>query len=117
MTFAGAKMLALRIRRTRRPIMKPFTSRLWCAVAAACLAGGAAAQTYPVRPVRLIIPFSPAGAADVPGRILSDRLTQTLGQQVVIDNRPGAGSTIGAEAAAKAAPDGYTLFMISNTHF
>jgi tripartite-type tricarboxylate transporter receptor subunit TctC len=97
--------------------MKPLTSRVWCAVAAACLAGGAAAQSYPVRPVRLIIPFSPAGAADVPGRILSDRLTQTLGQQVVIDNRPGAGSTIGAEAAAKAAPDGYTLFMISNTHF
>jgi tripartite-type tricarboxylate transporter receptor subunit TctC len=75
------------------------------------------AQTYPTRPVRLIIPFSPGGAADVPGRILADRLTHALGQQVVIENRPGAGSTIGAEAAAKAAPDGYTLFMISNTHF
>ncbi|MGZ8202395.1 MAG: tripartite tricarboxylate transporter substrate binding protein, partial [Burkholderiales bacterium] len=54
---------------------------------------------------------------DVPGRILSNRLSEALGQQVVIDNRPGAGSTIGAEAAAKSPPDGYTLFMISNTHF
>jgi tripartite-type tricarboxylate transporter receptor subunit TctC len=92
-----------------------------CAAAMAALAvafaGSAAAQSYPARPVRLIIPFSPGGAADVPGRILGDRLTKVLGQQVVIENRPGAGSTIGAEAAAKAAPDGYTLFMISNTHF
>jgi tripartite-type tricarboxylate transporter receptor subunit TctC len=87
------------------------------AVLAACVAAGAQAQNYPTRPVRLIVPFSPGGAADVPGRILADRLTQALGQQVVIENRPGAGSTIGAEAAAKAAPDGYTLFMISNTHF
>jgi tripartite-type tricarboxylate transporter receptor subunit TctC len=67
--------------------------------------------------VRLIVPFSAGGAADVPGRILADRLTAALGQQVVIENRPGAGSTIGAEVAAKAPPDGYTLFMISNTHF
>ena len=77
----------------------------------------AQSQTYPARAVRLIVPFSAGGAADVPGRILADRLTASLGQQVVIDNRPGAGSTIGAETAAKAAPDGYTLFMISNTHF
>lgn len=75
------------------------------------------AQAYPSRPVRLIIPFSPGGAADVPGRILGDRLTQAVGQQVVVENRPGAGSTIGAEAAAKSPPDGYTIFMISNTHF
>jgi tripartite-type tricarboxylate transporter receptor subunit TctC len=90
----------------------------WAAVAlAAAFPASAVAQSYPARPVRLIIPFSPGGAADVPGRILGDRLTKVLGQQVVIENRPGAGSTIGAEAAAKAAPDGYTLFMISNTHF
>jgi tripartite-type tricarboxylate transporter receptor subunit TctC len=84
-------------------------------IAATCME--ASAQGYPARPVRLIVPFSPGGAADVPGRILADRLTSALGQQVVIENRPGAGSTIGAEAAAKAAPDGYTIFMISNTHF
>ena len=84
---------------------------------AAVSAGAADAQSYPSRAVRLIIPFSPGGAADVPGRILTNRLSESLGQQVVIENRPGAGSTIGAEAAAKAPPDGYTLFMISNTHF
>ena len=77
----------------------------------------ASAQAYPVRPVRLIIPFSPGGAADVPARILTQRMSEVLGQQVVIENRPGAGSTIGADVAAKAPPDGYTLFMISNTHF
>jgi tripartite-type tricarboxylate transporter receptor subunit TctC len=77
----------------------------------------AGAQAFPARPIRLIIPFSAGGAADVPGRILTQRLTEVVGQQIVIENRPGAGSTIGAEAAAKAPPDGYTLFMISNTHF
>ena len=98
--------------------MKSSIARLCCAALAfaACVAA-AHAQSYPARPVRLIIPFSPGGAADVPGRILADRMTHALGQQIVIENRPGAGSTIGAEAAAKAAPDGYTLFMISNTHF
>ena len=77
----------------------------------------AQAQAYPARPVRLIIPFSAGGAADVPARVLMQRLSETLGQQVIIENRPGAGSTIGADAAAKAPPDGYTLFWISNTHF
>jgi len=77
----------------------------------------AGAQPYPARPIRLIIPFSAGGAADVPGRILAQRMTEVLGQQVIVENRPGAGSAIGAEAAARAAPDGYTLLMISNTHF
>ena len=77
----------------------------------------ASAQAYPARPVRLIVPFSPGGAADVPGRIITQRLSESLGQQVIVDNRPGAGSAIGAEVAAKAPPDGYTLFWISNTHF
>lgn len=74
------------------------------------------AQNYPLRPVRMIVPFSPGGAADVPGRILMSRLSESLGQQVIVDNRPGAGSTIGAEIVAKALADGYTLLMISNTH-
>jgi tripartite-type tricarboxylate transporter receptor subunit TctC len=99
--------------------MRAITLRTGCAAAAlaACVVAESFAQTYPARPVRLIIPFSAGGAADVPGRILADRLTHALGQQIVIENRPGAGSTIGAEAAAKAPADGYTLFMISNTHF
>ncbi len=76
-----------------------------------------AAETYPSRPVRLIIPFSPGGAADVPGRIVAQKVSDLLGQQVVIDNRPGAGGLIGAELTARAAPDGYTLMMASNTHY
>lgn len=91
--------------------------RLCCVSLAAASAVCAYAQSYPTRSVRLIVPFSAGGAADVPGRILANRLTESLGHQVVIDNRPGAGSTIGAEAAAKSPPDGYTLFLISNTHF
>ncbi len=75
------------------------------------------AQSYPARAVRIIIPFSAGGAADVPFRILSTRMSEALGQQFVVENRPGAGSTIGAEIGAKAPPDGYTLFMISSTHF
>ncbi len=75
------------------------------------------AQNYPSKPVRMIIPFSAGGAADVPGRIITQKLGEAFKQQVIVENRPGAGSSIGAELAAKAAPDGYTLFMISNTHF
>jgi len=84
---------------------------------ATLVAATALAQNYPTRAVRLIIPFSAGGAADVPGRILTQRMSESLGQQVVVDNRPGLGSAIGAEVAARAAPDGYTLFLISNTHF
>jgi tripartite-type tricarboxylate transporter receptor subunit TctC len=86
-------------------------------ICAALLTPQASAQAYPARPIRLIVPFSAGGAADVPGRILTQRMAEVLGQQVIVENRPGAGSSIGAEAAARAAPDGYTLFMISNTHF
>jgi len=93
----------------------------WCALAAAVtvLALGAAparAQDYPSRPVRIIVPFAPGGSADVFGRFLAQRLQETLGQSFVIDNRPGAGSVIGTDAVAKAAPDGYTLLLMSNTH-
>lgn len=90
---------------------------LTLAMAAGSAALPVSAQGYPVKPVRMIIPFSAGGAADVPGRIVTQKLAEVLRQQVVVENRPGAGSTIGADLAAKAAPDGYTVFMISNTHF
>ncbi len=76
----------------------------------------AQAQNYPNRPIRMIVPFSPGGAADAPGRMLMHKLSEAIGQQVIADNRPGAGGTIGAASVAKAAPDGYTLLLISNTH-
>jgi tripartite-type tricarboxylate transporter receptor subunit TctC len=81
----------------------------------ACFALPAAAQSYPSKPVHVIVPFPPGGAADLLTRALGKKLTETWGQGVVADNRPGAGGNIGAEAAAKSAPDGYTLFMAAVT--
>ena len=85
----------------------------WVIVASMlCLAPcGASAAEYPDRPVRMIVPFTPAGATDLLARLTGERLGVRLGQSVVIENRPGAGANIGAEMAARATPDGYTLLM------
>jgi tripartite-type tricarboxylate transporter receptor subunit TctC len=74
------------------------------------------ADTYPSHPVKLIVPFAPGGFTDVVARILGLKLSQAMGQQFVVENKPGAGSTIGTDMVAKAAPDGYTLVMVSSTH-
>jgi tripartite-type tricarboxylate transporter receptor subunit TctC len=79
------------------------------------IAVAAHAQTYPVRPVRIIVPFAPGGATDIVTRVISPKLTEIWGQTVVVDNRGGAAGNIGAELAAKATPDGYTLFMPSGS--
>ena len=76
----------------------------------------AAAQDYPTKPIRLIIPFPPGGSNDVVGRMIALQLGERLGRQVIVDNRGGAGGIIGTEAASKAAPDGYTLLIISIAH-
>jgi len=76
---------------------------------------GIAQQPYPNRPVKIIVPFAASGPADNYARFMAQRLQEALGQSFVVDNRPGAGSIIGTDAAAKAAPDGYTLLMMSNT--
>jgi tripartite-type tricarboxylate transporter receptor subunit TctC len=76
----------------------------------------ALAQAYPNKPVRLIVPFAPGGFTDVVARILGQKLSVAMGQQFVIENKPGAGSIIGTDFVAKSAPDGYTLVMVSTTH-
>lgn len=77
--------------------------------------GCALAQTYPTKTIRLVVPFPPAGATDVLGRAIAQKLSEGLGQPVVVENRPGAGSTIGSDIVAKAAPDGYTLLLASGS--
>jgi tripartite-type tricarboxylate transporter receptor subunit TctC len=74
------------------------------------------AQDYPSRPVKVIVPFSPGGAVDGPMRVIAQELSKRLGQQVVVENKPGAGATIGADLVAKAPPDGYTLLLASQTN-
>lgn len=77
------------------------------------LAGGA---DYPVRPIRLVIPIGPGGNADILGRLVGQRLSEIWGQQVVVDNRPGASNVIGTEIAANASPDGYTLLLVATAY-
>jgi len=81
-------------------------------VPALLLAIGADAQNYPTRPIRVVIPYAPGGGTDILGRFISPRMGQELGQQVVIDNRPGGNSIIGTQIVARAVPDGYTIGMI-----
>src|SRR3954467_11960733 len=89
--------------------------RIYLAALLACAAAHAAAQSYPAKAVHIIVPFPPVGAADLLSRALGKQLGETWGQAVVVDNRPGAGANIGAEAVAKSAPDGYTLLMAAVT--
>ena len=100
--------------------MRHFVRHLCQVALLGCILGGAAsaalAQAYPNKPIKLIVPFAPGGFTDVVARILGQKLSVSLGQPFVIENKAGAGSTIGTDFVAKAAPDGYTLVMVSTTH-
>jgi tripartite-type tricarboxylate transporter receptor subunit TctC len=91
-------------------------ARFFLAILMALSASAAAAETYPDRPVTLIVPYAAGGSSDVLARLLGERLAKSLGQPIVIDNRAGAGSRIGTELAAKSAPDGYTLLLADMPH-
>jgi tripartite-type tricarboxylate transporter receptor subunit TctC len=104
---------------TRHFITRRFVTRFACTllIPLALLATRpAAADDYPTRSIRLIIPFPPGGSNDVVGRIIANQLGKTLGQQVFVDNRAGAGGVVGSDLAAKATPDGYTLLVVSIAH-
>jgi tripartite-type tricarboxylate transporter receptor subunit TctC len=90
--------------------------KLFLGLAFAALAASAIAQDYPVRPVKIVVPFAAGGPADVYARFLAQRLQDAMGQPFVVEDRPGGGSVVGTDIVAKSAPDGYTLLLMSNTH-
>ncbi|UUZ73187.1 tripartite tricarboxylate transporter substrate binding protein [Polaromonas sp. P1(28)-8] len=96
--------------------MKFLVRTLIATIAAVCVATNAFAATYPEKPIRLIVPFAPGGSVDLIGRVLAQRLSEKLGQQVIVENKAGAGGTMGADVVAKAPPDGYTLLLASSGH-
>src|SRR5678815_2210163 len=90
--------------------VSPFAGALLCAIAVPA----AAADNYPTKPVRLVVPFAPGGGNDIAARFVAQRLTEAFGESAVVDNRAGAGSTIGTDIVAKSVPDGYTLLVVHN---
>ncbi len=100
-------------RSLRTDLLRRFA---WAALAVPllCAASAVAAQTYPAKPIKVVVPFGPGGVADLTMRTVGKRMSETLGQPVVIENKPGAGGVLATETVAKAAPDGYTLLLMSN---
>jgi len=87
----------------------------WCAVLALAVAStSAAAQGYPTKPVRIVVPFGPGGVADISARAVAQKMGESMGQQVIVENKPSAGGILASETVAKAEPDGYTLLFITN---
>src|SRR5438270_4486624 len=100
--------------------MEPTKRRLVAAALAglAALAAGTAAlaQAFPSKPIKIVVPYAPGGPTDIVARVVGQRLAEQLGQPVIIDNKPGAGGNIGAEAVARSPADGYTLLLVTTGH-
>src|SRR5689334_17403678 len=99
-----------------RRVLRSLGLAVLCPLLAFAGLEAAFAQTYPDKPVKLVVPFAPGGPADALGRILGEKLTQRWGQPVVVENRGGAGGNVGAAVVARAAPDGYTLLLNASSH-
>jgi tripartite-type tricarboxylate transporter receptor subunit TctC len=97
-----------------KKIMKRLLLYRICTAALAVAATSTFAQGYPARPVKIVVPFAAGGVADITARVLSQKMGETMGQQVIVENRPSAGGIVASEAVAKAEPDGYTLLFITN---
>jgi len=85
-------------------------------IALTAAAAIAPAQQYPAKPIRFLVPFGPGGVGDITARVVAQKMSVSMGQQVIIDNRPGAGGIVASEIVARAAPDGYTLLLLNNAH-
>jgi len=97
-------------------MVKRIWIRLALSVVAVVLCGSVAAQSYPLKPIRLVVPYGPGGAGDLLVRIMTQKMSDAMGQPIIIENRPSAGGILGAATVAKAPPDGYTLLLLSNAY-
>jgi tripartite-type tricarboxylate transporter receptor subunit TctC len=93
-----------------------FNKYVAAAIAALIVAAPAYAQNYPVKPIRLLVPFGPGGVGDITSRAVMQKMSEAVGQQIIIDNRPSAGGIVATETVAKSEPDGYTLYLMNNTN-